>query len=179
MKIISDVDNVIVDWQSAWIRKYEDEFGRVPWDKRGRWDCYDTGTHFTSYADFDRWLGEGFWLELNYDLIPHAAQAIRTAQLEHKVVLATHRPGGAAQSAALKLAQRLTVPVKFATPLQKAEMDGDVWIDDSPELLWELKRQGKTGIRFVCPWNDGAPGIPMQCWSEFSSILENLKEKVQ
>lgn len=177
MKIICDIDNVIVDWQMAWIRKYENEFNRVPWAARGRWDCYATGTHFTTYPEFSEWLGEEFWFNANYERVPNAALWLRQAVAEgHSVLLATHRPEGAPQLAAKTLADRLGVPVVFREPLEKAELNGDVWIDDAPQLLWELKRQGKTGIRFVCPWNEGAPGIAMDCWSQFSTILKQLEE---
>lgn len=176
MKIICDIDNVLVDWQSSWIDKYQHDFNRrVPWSTRGRWDCYATGTHFDNYTEFSTWLGDAFWWEINDRPIPAAAFRLRDAvDRGHDVLLATHRPEGAPMYAATDFARRLCLPVVFAAPLEKAELDGDVWIDDAPELLWDLKRRGKQGIRFVCPWNEGAPGIPMVDWSEFTAIIKGL-----
>lgn len=174
MKIICDIDNVIVDWQGSWIRKYEIEFQRrVPWATRARWDAYSTGTHFLTYSTFSQWLGGDFWFTLNgaQSAIPGAEAALRAIAHRHDVLLATHRPEGAPQQSAKQLADYLGFDVVFATPCEKAQLDGDVWIDDAPELMWELQRVGKQGIRFVCPWNEGAPGLPMTDWCELPSTL--------
>lgn len=176
MNIICDVDNVIVDWQMSWIDKYQTDFDRrVPWEKRGEWACYSTGTHFTSYSEFSEWLGDAFWWEINDARVPGAVRALFEAEkIGHTVQLATHRPDGAPKLAAADLARKMMFPVEFASPLEKADLPGDVWIDDSAELHWDLKRRGLQGIRFVCPWNEGAPGIPMTDWSEFAGILKGL-----
>lgn len=169
VKIIVDIDNVLVDWQEAWIHLYQRTFNRrVPWSERGKWECYKTGTHFFDYTAFSAWLERtDFWMDLNANWPTGGADVIADIRnYGHDILLATHRPKGAAEEAAQSLATSLDVPIVFASPLEKAQLDGDVWIDDSPELMWELKRLGKEGWRFVCPWNEGAPGIPMGGWDE-------------
>lgn len=181
MRLVLDADNCLVDWQGHWARTYERYFDRrLRLDLLHTWTAYSEATHFAGFGEWCAWADEvDLWSSLNDELVAGAERAVEQLTARgHLLTLATHRPPGG-QRAATELAARLGIPrVVFATPVEKATLDADAWVDDAPECLWNLHRLGLRGVRFVCPWNAGAPGFPAHDWPEVLAYVDRLAEEL-
>lgn len=159
MRFVCDIDNVIVEWQHGWARLYENHFdAEIDPALLTTWTaCLDL-THFETMGEFFAWFDEvDGWGAL--DFVPGAYGGLRElhrAGIDY--VLCTARtPAG--HSSAIALAETLPgrPQVEFRNPVSKHLTKGGIWLDDSPEVLTSLVKNGKRAIRFARPWNEGLP----------------------
>ncbi|HKZ20311.1 MAG TPA: hypothetical protein VJQ57_09390 [Acidimicrobiia bacterium] len=184
MKIACDIDHVTLDFRAAWTELYFTWFDRHPVDIDAeavdKWNFLPS-THFKDYDEFYEW----FDVANGWAKLPFVTGALgglwSLVKAGHNIELVTARNPGAARVAAHGLAKDLTLA--FARPIQVSFLSGqnkwqakaDVWIDDSPEVLKELKAHSKKGIRFNKPWNKTSPYFAKaDDWFEVLNIVKGL-----
>lgn len=176
MRIAIDIDNVVLRWQDRWAVLYELWYGKkIPATKLATWNACLDETHFPSMGEFYGWFWEaGGWDDEWY--VPGALGAISglLAERKHTLVLVTSRPA-LGHLSAIRLANRLGIPVEFRGNTSKHLTKADVWIDDSPEVLGSLVEHGKTCIRFEQPWNKDCTMFTHTA-KTWAAVLEILKE---
>jgi hypothetical protein len=160
MKLGIDVDGVLANFQLGWSQAYERWYpGNLNRSKLDQWDAITAGTHFESANDFWDWSD--------------------TANVWRQLPVMPGSQGGL-----WDLRQQTRNNVKGGYPLHefhfvdlKSEAPVDVWIDDSPIVLAELRDAGKTAIKFNHPWNKGAPCTANASnWRGIVSIINNFAE---
>lgn len=56
----------------------------------------------------------------------------------------------------------------------KPDVGADVYVDDAPHNIAELRRAGHTAIVFDQPYNQGIPGLRAHDWSEVEELVMDM-----
>jgi len=181
MKLIVglDLDGVTFDFDQGWRKVYDLWFdGQTSLSSSSKWDFHDE-THFLTMVEFYKWAQRANVFG-SLEPLPGALGGIHT-WLENgiSVLFITSRPDWAAGATSACLARYGLVPDRLGRSGMELRFEHEKWkahagvyVDDSPEVLTQLKAHGKTAIRFVQPWNKRAPStVAVQHWKELTDVV--------
>ena len=188
MRIACDVDGVVADFVGGWSAIYEHWWpGRLDPSKLVDWDGIVTGTHFKDEDEFWKWSDDALvWSSLP---VVAGSQGVLhdLHSAGHEVVFVTSRHENARLSTNLWITKRFgwidpgeLGRVHFPGK-NKHEVKADLYLDDNPEVLLDLKRWQRNTCRFVRPWNDtkymkSAIPLSIRTWAEFPAVVEAVQE---
>src|SRR5215207_1736700 len=196
MRLAIDVDGVVADFVGGWSAIYEHWWpGRLDSSKLVDWDGIGTGTHFKDEDEFWTWSDDA----LVWDSLPVIAGCqgvlydLHNAGHEVVFVTSRHKETQAATwnwlyahfaFLPLEMHESNFPPVTtrlFFPGKNKHEVKADLYLDDNPEVLLDLKRWQRNTCRFVRPWNDtkymkSAIPLSIRTWAEFPAVVEAVQE---
>ncbi len=175
MLIATDIDGVLADFVPGWVGRYNSQFAAgLDVGALTAWDSIVTSTRFATAEEFFRWLGgiHGFWAEL--PPVDGASPAVtRLRAGGHRLIAVSQRPE-AARRDTLAWLDRHFGGMPLVLTADKSSVSADILVDDSPEVLSGLVGTATVPVRFVRPWNEGAPGVPVSSWDDLAQVVALL-----
>jgi 5'(3')-deoxyribonucleotidase len=174
-----DMDGVLADFNTGWMRRYNDEFGTsLEASQVLRWDGLEDLTHFPSMAEFWEWArGEGRSTFRDAPALPGAIEAVRRIARRHRLVIVSSKFAWAIPDSLAWLAEH-EVPAREVHFLwDKSLARCDVYLDDAPHILRALVATAPqaTVCRMVCAWNEPQRGVvDVESWAEFEALVDRL-----
>ena len=178
MRLGIDLDGVVADFNTGWIRRYNSQYGaEVPLDSVKAWDAIPSLTHFEDMGEFWKWARDhdGHTLFRHLEPYPGALDALENlTRSGHDVVVLTTKPNWAVHDTLAWLADH-RFPTREVHILEdKWRVDCDFYLDDAPHNLRRLlhHRPERTICRFVRPWNQPTAGaIDIKDWEDFVNTV--------
>ena len=184
MRLGIDLDGVVADFNSGWIRRYNVDFGtEIPLDAVESWDGMHQLTHFPDINAFWEWAQDhgGGSLFRHLETYDGAVEALHRLYREHDIVIVTTKPEWAIHDTLAWLAEH-RIPTREVHMIeQKWRVPCDVYLDDSPHQVQSihLHRPEAAMCRFVRPWNDPVPGVhDVEDWASFQALVDRLGAEV-
>lgn len=180
MRLGIDLDGVVADFNTGWIRRYNTEFkAEVGFDAVTTWNAIPELTHFRDMDEFWRWARDhdGHTLFRHLETYPGAVQALDRLAQRHDIVIVTTKPDWAIHDTFAWIAQHRIPTREVHISDLKWDVLCDVYLDDAPHILAELveHRPEATVCRFVRPWNRAVPGcVDVGDWTQFAEVVEGL-----
>jgi 5'(3')-deoxyribonucleotidase len=179
MRLAIDLDGVVADFNTGWMRLHAAEFGsELRPEMVDSWNCLHRIGGFQDMGAFWEWASPKSHrrsIIRHLDPYPHALDSHRTlADRGHRVVVVTTKPHWARTDTFNWLADVDLPTTEVHLHDRKYEVDCDAYLDDAPYVLEELveHRPGALICRFVRPWNVPVPGvIDVGEWSEFVDLV--------
>ena len=177
MRLGIDLDGVVADFNSGWIRRYNEQFGAdVAFDSMVAWDGIPALTHFRHMGEFWEWAKDhdGHSLFRHLDTYDGAVEALRRLARAHAVVIITRKPGWATHDTFAWIAEHRLPTREVHITRHKWTVTCDLYLDDGPHVLEELVAMRPESIvcRFVRPWNDPVPGAEdISSWADFEEFV--------
>src|ERR1051326_1606631 len=174
LRIGVDLDGVVADFVSGWVRRYNTEFGaRLRIRDAVDWDAAAELTHFSSMGEFWRWARhagpDGRSLFRALPRYPGAVDGLRELQRLGHVVVLTSKPQWAVADTLAWLGE-LDLPLREVhVTNDKATVDCRVYVEDSPQQLADLRRHRPDAVvcRWVRPWNHAMDGcLDVDSWAD-------------
>ncbi len=181
MRLGIDLDGVVADFNSGWIRRYNDDFGAtIPVDAVTMWDGLHDLTHFTDMAAFWEWArghGEGS-VFLHLETYAGSVETLRRLDAGgHEVVIVTTKPDWAVHDTFAWLAEHRIPTREVHVTWRKWRVPCDVYLDDAPHQIARIHRERPEAVtcRFVRPWNRPVAGVrDIHDWEEFEALVFEL-----
>jgi 5'(3')-deoxyribonucleotidase len=180
MRLGIDLDGVVADFNSGWIRRYNVDFGtEIPLNAVESWDGMHQLTHFPDINAFWEWAQDhgGGSLFRHLETYDGAVEALHRLYQEHDIVIVTTKPEWAIHDTLAWLAEH-RIPTREVHMIeQKWRVPCDVYLDDSPHQVQSIHhhRPEAAMCRFVRPWNDPVPGVHnVENWATFEVLVDRL-----
>lgn len=181
MRLGIDLDGVVADFNTGWIRRYNADFGAdVAFDAVKAWDAIPSLTHFRHMGEFWKWARDhdGHSLFRHLETYPGAVESLRElARDRHDVVILTTKPPWAVHDTYAWLSEH-RLPTREVHILEdKWTVDCDVYLDDASHNIERLvrNRPERTVVRFVRPWNAPVTGArDIENWPEFVKMVRSV-----
>lgn len=181
MRLGIDLDGVVADFNTGWIRRYNAEFGAdLAFDAVEAWDAIPSLTHFRHMGHFWRWAKDhdGHSLFRHLETYPAAVETLwHLTKQRHEVVILTTKPWWAIHDTFAWLSDQ-RIPTREVHILgDKWAVDCDVYLDDAPHNLADLieHRPDRLVCRFVRPWNSAVAGVrDVNTWEEFRDVVGSV-----
>lgn len=174
-----DMDGVLADFNTGWMRRYNREFGAdLDASMVREWDGLDRLTHFRSMSEFWQWAqGEVHSTFRDAPALPGAVQAARRIAQRHRLVIVSSKFEWAIPDSLAWLADH-AIPAREVHFLWDKSLAGcDIYLDDAPHHLRDLcaAMPEATICRRVHAWNEPMPGvIDIHSWTEFEAVVERV-----
>jgi hypothetical protein len=181
MRIGLDIDGVVADFTGAINTAYEWWFGEecpIVWNE---WDSYKMADQFPTWADCSVWADKArIWERMPF--LPGAPAGIdRLLHQGHQLVFLTARssPECVAQTKwwfEREIADRFGLSLdRLYTGLHQSKhtIPCTVYVDDGPDELAALKREGRSTIRFEHALNLRRPATAkVKSWKELTNLTD-------
>ena len=181
MRLGIDLDGVVADFNSGWIRRYNQDFGAdVAFDAVEAWDAIPSLTHFRHMGEFWRWAQDhdGHSLFRHLETYPGAVDTMwRLIRQRHQIVIITTKPPWAIHDTFAWLSEHQVPTREVHIVEDKWTVDCDIYLEDAPHNLEALvaKRSDRTVARFVRPWNQPVPGaVDVTDWQTFEKLVDSV-----
>lgn len=180
MRLGIDLDGVVADFNTGWIRRYNAEFGAdIAFDAVASWDGILPLTHFRHMGDFWTWAREheGGSLFRHLDPYPDALPVLERLARHHEIVVLTTKPPWAVHDTFAWIADHRLPTREVHVLEEKWQIPCDVYLDDAPHVLRTLVelRPESVVVRFVRPWNGPVPGArDVDSWPTFEATVASL-----
>ncbi|MFV1989475.1 MAG: hypothetical protein ACC652_01905 [Acidimicrobiales bacterium] len=179
MRLGIDLDGVVADFTSGWVRRYNRDFdASVRVDQVTTWGAPKQITHFSTMGEFWRWVrfcGEGASLFRRLDLYPGALESLQElANDGHEIVIVTSKPQFAVADTYAWIAEHGLPAAEIHIVDDKSEVSCELYVDDGPYNLERLLvgRPDSVVVRFVRPWNAPIAGVlDAHSWSDVRRIV--------
>ncbi|NNE12394.1 MAG: hypothetical protein HKN41_09150 [Ilumatobacter sp.] len=179
MRLGIDLDGVVADFNSGWMRLHADEFGsRLTTDMVDSWDGLHHVGGFADMSEFWAWArgnGDRPSIFRHLDPYPGAVESLHElVRVGHRIVVVTTKPRWARADTFHWLADHGVPSDEVHIVDRKHEVDCDVYLDDAPHVLHGLVRHRPeaTICRFVRAWNDSVPGaVDVTSWADFLEVV--------
>lgn len=181
MRLGIDLDGVVADFNSGWIRRYNAEFGAdVAFDAVVAWDGIPALTHFRHMGEFWDWAKDhdGQTLFRHLETYEGALETLARLSRAHQIVVITTKPGWAVHDTFAWISDRRFPTREVHITRQKWSVDCDVYLDDAPHVLQDLvtARPQAMVCRFVRPWNEPVRGVvDVHSWDDFEHLVGGLR----
>ncbi|HVT78441.1 MAG TPA: hypothetical protein VHD87_15495 [Acidimicrobiales bacterium] len=181
LRIGVDLDGVTYEFEAAFRAWASFRLGRALhlFPPARRWGWYeDLGI---DRARFHALLAEGVEhgrLFAVGDPVPDAVESLRALAECHTIVVITHRnlPGltAIAEAATHHWLQTQGIPyAELHLTGDKAAVATDIHLDDSPEVIAQMRASGRRAVVFDQPWNRHVAGERACGWREFVSLVDS------
>jgi len=185
LRLQIDIDNVAGNFQPFWAERWQQWFGTVVEPAQlNRWDAFlsvglDADT-FWKWTDLAK-----IWRDM--PPLPGAQGVLWTLQQRgHLIDFATSRHQSTKATTLAWLNEHFgflfASGVGYKSQVtfcgsDKSHLFGDLWLDDSPEVLRSLVKAGKPAVKFKYPWNRPV-STPMSVgsWTEFETLVDRLDD---
>lgn len=181
MRLGIDLDGVVADFNTGWIRRYNSDFGAdVAFDAVEAWDAIPSLTHFRHMGEFWKWAQDhdGHSLFRHLETYRGAVEALwDLAKRKHHIVIVTTKPPWAIHDTFAWIAEQRLPTREVHIVNRKWEVDCDVYLEDAPHNLEKLvaNRPDRVVARFVRPWNEPVPGtVDIESWDEFKKLVRSV-----
>ena len=175
-----DLDGVVADFNSGWMRLYNDEFGAgLSADAVTTWDGLHDLTHFSDMGEFWRWArgADRSSIFRYFDTYAGSVEALSKLASRHSIVILTTKPGWAVHDTFAWIAEH-KLPTREVHILdEKWRVPCDVYLDDAPHQVVEIHahRPESAVVRFARPWNSEVPGThTVATWDAFVDLVGRL-----
>ena len=177
-----DMDGVMCDFNSGWMRLHAEEFGsELRPEMVTGWNGLDKLGGFADMDAFWEW-GRGRddrpSIFRHLEPFPGALETMqRLAVAGHRIVVLTAKPDWAVPDALRWLADHEIPTREIHIAHAKHLVACDVYLDDSPIVLEALvdRRPKATVLRMVRPWNRPLPGArDVHDWNEVERAIHAL-----
>ena len=179
MRLGIDLDGVVADFNSGWIRRYNKEYGsQLPIDAVKAWDAIPSLTHFEDMGEFWKWARDhdGHSLFRHLDTYPDAVESLwQLSKKRHEIVIITTKPLWAVHDTFAWIGQHRLPTREVHIKDAKWTVACDVYLDDGPHVVESLVRHrpGAIVCRFVRPWNNPVEGArDVTGWPEFVAEVD-------
>lgn len=165
MRVGIDLDGVCYDWTGT-VRYLFDAHWDIKLPEPEHWDAFQESVPKEAW----RWLWtEGVDLGLfRYGNIIRGAVdgLVRLKEMGHELEVVTQRPASAVQDTMSFIARLPDVfsGVHLMNSRPKSQVGLDLYIDDSPHVVADLREHRLNYIVFDQPWNQQAPGLRIYGW---------------
>lgn len=167
-----DLDGVMFDFIGTFERLYAEWFG-FPIAPIKQWNDPLKHSHFKTYEDLWAWFerADG-WAQIPY--VDGARGSIDHLLEEgHNLVFITARHGEGATAAYNWHSRSPWADDSFiAITSAKQTVPCDIYVDDGPHIIEELRLAGKNTIVFNRPWNKDAEGVRASDWIDVVALIE-------
>ena len=181
-----DLDGVVADFNAGWMQIHRDEFGSdLDPQMVTTWDGLAELGGFADMAAFWRWAqgtADRPSIFRHLEPYPDALPTLRALRAEgHRLVVITTKPEWAIHDTFRWLADHEFPTGEVHITYDKAAVDCDVYLDDSPTVVPELVRGRPDRLvwRFVRPWNrpvDGA--VDVDDWNAFHAAVTQRSRSI-
>lgn len=177
MRLGIDLDGVVADFNTGWMRRYNEQFGtELDASMVTSWNAMLGLTRFASMQEFWGWAQGGSGGSIFRDLpaFPDAVPTLRRLADDHKIVIITTKPRWAVHDTFAWISEHGIPTQEVHMITRKWEVDCDVYLDDAPHLLPRLvsNRPEAMVVRFARPWNREVEGAhSVHSWSEFEKLV--------
>jgi 5'(3')-deoxyribonucleotidase len=182
LRVGVDMDGVLADFNTSWMRRYNTEFGaQLDASLVQRWDGLHKLTHFGSMAEFWAWArGDDDSIFRHAPPLPGAVEGVRRISRKHRLVIVSSKFDWAIPDSLAWLSDQ-RIPAREVHFLwRKSSAHCDVYLEDAPYQLEELRRSlpEATVCRRVQAWNDPLPGVTdIDDWATFEALVDELAEQ--
>ena len=181
MRLGIDLDGVVADFTTGWMRFYNRDFGAdLGVEHSQQWGDVVNLTHFADIGEFWDWTSDldgrsVFW---HLEPFPGALEALRSLDdAGHDIVIVTTKPAFA-ETDTHEWIEKHEIPAAEVHILEdKWLVPCDVYLDDGPHILPALveHRPQSTVCRYVRPWNRPVPGaVDVETFDEFRDVVDRL-----
>lgn len=184
MRLGIDLDGVVADFNSGWIRRYNRQYGvELAEDAVQAWDAIPSLTHFDDMGEFWKWAQDhdGHSLFRHLDTYPGAVEALwELTRKRQQVVIITTKPFWAIHDTFAWLAQHRIPTREVHIVEDKWKVSCDVYLDDGPHVIASLvkNRPEATVCRYVRPWNQPVPGaVDVANFEEFMAVVAREQQR--
>lgn len=180
MRLGIDLDGVVADFNTGWMRRYNEQFGAdLDPSMVTSWNAMLDLTRFESMQEFWRWAEGGPRPSIFRDLpaFPDAVPAMQRLARDHKIVIITTKPRWAVHDTFAWISEHGLPTQEVHMISRKWEVECDVYLDDAPHLLPRLVsyRPDATVVRFARPWNRDVEGtLTVDSWAEFEQLVSDF-----
>jgi 5'(3')-deoxyribonucleotidase len=182
MRLGIDLDGVVADFTSGWMRLYNEEFGTgLRSDQVVRWGGMLDLTHFETTSEFWRWArrGDGPSIFRYFDTYDGAKPWLTELAREHRIVILTAKPWWAVHDTLAWIAEHRIPTREVHVRSHKWHVECDVYLEDNPVELRGMvhNRPDATTCRFVRPWNEPVGGaVDVHSWDDFGALVHRFDE---
>ncbi len=183
MRLGIDLDGVVADFTSGWMRLYNAEFGTaLTPDLVTSWSGALHLTHFTTKREFWEWAHRDREVSLfrGLDTYPGAVETLRGLAGKHHVVIITAKPAWAVHDTFAWIAEHRLPTREVHILAQKWMVACDVYLEDSPQQLRDISHSRPEAVvcRFVRPWNHPLEGVvDVAGWPDFAELVKELSHR--
>jgi 5'(3')-deoxyribonucleotidase len=185
MRLGIDLDGVVANFTSGWMKFYNRQFGTdLVFEDSKKWNDLVDLTHFDDIDQFWEWSSnlEGRSLFWHLEPFPGAVEALHDLGADgHEIVILTQKPAFAIKDTH-DWVRRHAIPSGEIHILDdKWAVDCDVYLDDGPLILPHLvsHRPNRVVCRYVRPWNQPVPGaVDVVDFDEFREVVDRRSQKL-
>jgi 5'(3')-deoxyribonucleotidase len=181
IRVALDMDGVLADFNTGWMRRYNREFGtQLEASAVREWDGLERLTHFGSMAAFWEWARADVPTTFrDAPALPGAVEAACRIAQRHRLVIVSSKFEWAIADSLAWLAEH-EVPAREVHFLwDKSQAACDIYLDDAPHHLSRLSSTLPRAVvcRMVHPWNAPLPRVvDIHSWSQFEALVEQVAQ---
>jgi FMN phosphatase YigB (HAD superfamily) len=103
-------------------------------------------------------------------------------EMNHDIILVSSQPSLEAEKFTIDWLEKNNIYYDVISFMNKKRskhkwlIEGDIYLDDSPENIIELRKQGKRAVYFTRKWNENYPGERVSSFQEFIDLVKNMDE---
>ena len=179
MRLGIDMDGVMCDFNAGWMRLHADEFGsELRPEMVVGWNGLHELAGFADMRAFWDWAkgsDERASIFRHLEPFPGALETMtQLAAAGHEIVVLTAKPDWSIPDTLSWLGDHGVPPHEVHIRYDKHAIDCDVYLDDAPSVLADLRRHRPDRLvcRMIQPWNRSVPGsVDVADWAAFHAAV--------
>jgi 5'(3')-deoxyribonucleotidase len=182
MKIVIDTDEVLRQFINRLITVYKHYYPDHEIKEITEWKLapfFPIGDKITDFYSGEH----SYSIYFNADPFEGAKEFIDTLKsMGHDIIIVSSQPSVSAERYTLDWYNWNDIYYDAISFMNKKRsknkwlIEGDIYLDDSPENIIELRKQGKRAVYFTRKWNENYPGERVSSFQEFIDLVKNVDE---